>query len=393
MNHRALRGIKLALSMCGMGALSSTAFATNGSYLTANGPFASGMGGVSIALPQDTTAAANNPAGMAELGARFDGYGLLLVTQADATFGSTANKFYSRGIVPAPGGGVNFQIAPQWTFGVSVTGAGLASNYGQPLLPIPGAGPAKASLTVVNTAPTVTYKPLPNLAIGLSLVLGIEQFRANGVIGAGPDGIPFALPTHGNSWAAGIGSGVGVLWTPVPAVTVGASYYTKTWFSALSGYKNDLFAPSNGHVDSPAHYGAGIAVRPLPRLTVGMDYMRIEWSKAAGYNIASSFNWHDQNVFRFGASYDFSDRWTIRAGYSMANSHLDSDHTLANFFANGINDKAVTLGVTYAIDKRNLVTASLEYDIPRTIVGTGPSTGTNISTNLQLYTIGYTHKF
>lgn len=46
-----------------------------------------------------------------------------------------------------------------------------------------------------------------------------------------------------------------------------------------------------------------------------------------------------------------------------------------------------------SFDKKNSLTMALEYDIPRTVVGTGPSKGTNISTNFQLYTIGYTHKF
>lgn len=386
-------GIRLALAFCGLNLATSSAWANNGSYLTGTGPYASGMGGVDIALPQDASVAADNPAGMAELGTRLDLYGVLITTETDASFGNPQSHYFSRAILPAPGLGFNYQIAPQWTVGVAVTGAGLASNYGQPVLPIPGAGPAKAALTIVNTSPTITYKPLPNLAIGASLVLGVEQFRANGVVAATPDGVPFALPSHGNSYATGIGAGIGVLWTPTPVVTIGASYFTKTWFSSFSGYKDDLLKDSNGRIDSPSRYGAGIAVRPMPKLTLGVDYLHIGWSGAAGYNIPASFNWHDQNVVRFGVAYELADRWTVRAGYSMANSFLDSDHTLANFYACGINDKAITFGATYAIDKKNALTAAFEYDIPRTIVGTGPSTGTNIHTKFQVYTVGYTHKF
>ncbi|WP_321821575.1 MULTISPECIES: OmpP1/FadL family transporter [unclassified Burkholderia] len=374
-------------------AVSGSAWATNGSYLTGYGSYASGMGGVDIALPQDALVAADNPAGMAMVGNRFDVYGILLVTQSDSTFASYQNHFYSRAIVPALGLGFNYQISPQWTVGVSVTGVGISDNYGKSVLPVPGAGPAKSSLIGINTMPTVTYKPLPNLAVGVSLVLGLEQFRSNGAVGATHDGVPFALPSHGTRYAMGIGAGVGVLWTPIPLVDLGASYYTKTWFSALPGYRDDLLAASDGHLDGPSRYGVGIALHPLPKLTIAADYMRIQWSGASGYNIANSFNWHDQNVVRVGASYDISSKWTVRAGYSIANSHFDSDHTLANFYASGINDRAVTAGVTYSFDAKNSITAAVEYDIPRSVRGTGPSIGTSISTNFQVYTIGYTHKF
>ncbi len=265
-------------------------------------------------------------------------------------------------------------------------------DLGLPLMPGPGAGVVKSSLTQVNLSPTLTFKPRSDLALGASLILGVQQFRANGVIAPGPGGMPVAVPSHGNAYATGVGGSFGVLWTPSPIVSVGAAYFTKTRFSSFSGYKDDLFATSGGHVDGPSKYGVGVAFRPLDNLTLGIDYLRLEWSKAAGYN-SPAFNWHDQNVVRLGVAYDINSRWTIRAGYSFANSHLDSDHTLANLFAPGISGRAVTAGVSYNIDKANSITAAIEYNIPRTIVGTGPSTGTNIHTNFQVYTIGYTHKF
>ncbi|PRY04364.1 hypothetical protein B0G73_11240 [Paraburkholderia sp. BL25I1N1] len=77
---------------------------------------------------------------------------------------------------------VNYQIASLWTFGVSVTGAGVGSHYGRPVLPVAGAADAKASLIVLNTNPTITYKPLRNLSIGASLVIGFEQLWLNGIL-------------------------------------------------------------------------------------------------------------------------------------------------------------------------------------------------------------------
>jgi long-chain fatty acid transport protein len=382
----ALSGIALAVS-------TSTAFATDGIYFTGNGAISSGMGGAAIALPQDVASAVDNPAGLAELESRVDFYGNVVPLKADSTFGSTSNHLFSSHVILSPGFGLNYQIAPQWTFGVAVTSAGAASNYGRPVLPVSGAGDAKASLIVVNTSPTITYKPLPSLSIGASLVFGVEQFRLNGLVAQGPDGSLAPVPTHGNQYATGIGAGMGVLWTPTNMVSFGASYFTKTWFTALPGYKDDVLSASGGRTDSPSRFGVGVAVRPLPGLTIALDYLRIEWSGAAGYNTSTTWGYRDQNVGRVGISYDINGKWTVRAGYSFANNNVDSNHTVANMYGPGIIPRAATVGATYAIDKNNLITAAFEYDIPTTIVGTGPSLGTNIRAKYQVYTAGYTHRF
>ncbi|MBY4867744.1 outer membrane protein transport protein [Burkholderia anthina] len=392
MKKHVARKARAGLLFCGLNLGASVALANNGAELSANGPTAAGMGGVSIAVPQGTTTAVDNPAGMSEVGNQIDFFAVAVAAAANSTFVSPENHQFSRFVSVAPQMGFNYQVAPKWTFGVSVTGAGLASKYGEAPLPVPGASIAKASLLIINAAPTVTYKPLPNLSVGASIVLAVMQFRASGLIAPGPTG-PIAIPSRGNSYATGIGAGFGVLWTPIPMMSVGASYYTKTRFTALSHYKDDILAPSGGHLDMPSKYGVGIAIRPLHGLTLGADYLRILWSGAAGVNMPASFNWHDQNVVRIGVAYDINQQWTVRAGYSFANSFIDSDHTLANYYANGITDRSVTAGATYNIDKKNSITFAVEYDIPRTVIGTGPSTGTNISANSQWYSIGYTHKF
>ncbi|MDZ5460094.1 OmpP1/FadL family transporter [Azohydromonas lata] len=370
-----------------------SAHAANAAQLTANGATSAGMGGTSIALPQDATAAADNPAGMANVGTRMDIYGVLLRVESHSTFGSVNNSHESKVLVPAPGLGFNYQLSPQWTFGVAITGAGLSANYKRPVLPISGAGDAKSNLVIVNTSPTVTYKPREDLALGASVILGLQQFRASGVIGAGPDGGPVALPGHGNSWAKGLGAGVGALWEAHPMVSLGASYYTKTRFSSLSGYRDDLLAPSGGKLVNPSRYGLGVAVKPAPGVILALDYVKIRWADAEGFNTPQSFSWHNQNVLRFGAQFQLNDRLTVRGGYNHASSHLDSEHTLANFYANGINNRSVSVGMTYSVDRNSSLVGAFEYCIPRTLNGTGVSTGTNISTNFQVLSIGYSYKF
>ncbi len=62
---------KRTLLLCGL--LSSSAvFAVNGAYDYGFSEITRGMGGAGSALPQDTLIAAINPAGMVDVGKRFD---------------------------------------------------------------------------------------------------------------------------------------------------------------------------------------------------------------------------------------------------------------------------------------------------------------------------------
>ncbi|MDX9838199.1 MAG: aromatic hydrocarbon degradation protein, partial [Azoarcus sp.] len=65
------------------------ASATPGTFPHGYGVKAEGMGGVSIALPQDAVAGANNPAGMVLVGDRFDAGAAILKVDNGASFAGT----------------------------------------------------------------------------------------------------------------------------------------------------------------------------------------------------------------------------------------------------------------------------------------------------------------
>lgn len=66
-----MKATKIAILIGALG-LSASAFATNGYFADGYGMKSIGMGGVGIALPQDSLAAATNPAGMVMVGDRMD---------------------------------------------------------------------------------------------------------------------------------------------------------------------------------------------------------------------------------------------------------------------------------------------------------------------------------
>lgn len=368
--------------------------ATAGIYLDGYGVHAVGMGGTSVAFPQDVLVTANNPAGMALLGTRYDLDFLGIIGRVNTTFASPQNHLTASPVAPALEGGFNWQIAPKWTLGVGVYGAGFSSNYGRPLLPGVDAGVAKASFSAINVLPTVTYQPIPSLSLGLSMVLGWEQFRSNGLVAPGPGGVPVAVPSHGTATAFGVGFGTGLLWKPIPLVTFGAAYYSKVNFGKLSGYSDDILAPYGGKIDQPSRVNVGIALHLTPSVTLAVDGSRIFWSSVAALSDPAGFGWKNQNALGVGLSWDVNSKWTVRAGFHATSSQFDTDNTVANILSPAvILRRSFSAGMSYRITPKDEISASFTYAIPKTVVGTGPSTGTNISANMQYFGIGYSHKF
>jgi len=127
--------------------------ANNGVQLPAYGAKAMGMAGVSIALPQDAAASANNPVGMALLGDRFDADLTLLRAPIRTEVGS--NHYADDAVVAVPTGGFNRVIDEDMSAGLSVFGQGIALDYGEPVF---GTHDLKSSLQQVVLAPTVTWR-------------------------------------------------------------------------------------------------------------------------------------------------------------------------------------------------------------------------------------------
>ncbi|WP_124499099.1 MULTISPECIES: OmpP1/FadL family transporter [unclassified Burkholderia] len=372
---------------------SASAQATNGNLMTGYGFSAASMGGASIGLPQDALGGANNPAGMAYVGTRFDVDMAFFHGYSDATYGFTGNTQSTHVNTPMPELGVNYEVTPKLTLGVSMYGAGEKTEYGRPTLPLPGVLDAKSYLLQLNVASTITYKITPTLAVGASVIGGFEQFRVSGFVVPGASGALQPVPSHGTATAYGIGGALGVLWKPVSRLSVGASYYTKMRYGRLSGYADDVLLKYGGHIDGPERYGVGIAFEPFDRFKVAFDWLHINWSTVAALADPATFGWRNQNVYRVGVSYALGSKWVLMAGYSHANSHVDTDHTLAAFFSPAVSEQAVTLGATYHVDSKNDVSFGLEHTIPRTMIGTGPSTGTNLKVGYDFFRLAYSHRF
>ena len=397
-----------------IGALAAVTLAAPGMALATNGYFshgygikAKGMAGVGIALPQDALAAATNPAGMAFVGDRLDvgvdwfrpirdsefvspvGAPLPFLGDYD---GSNKKNFF------VPEFGYNKMLGWNMSLGVSVYGnGGMNTDYDNgPGGPFPSSGGIppfngfNGQKTGINMeqlfiAPTFAYKINKNHAVGVSLNLVYQRFRADGLGGFAPfSSSPTNFTDKGVDSSTGWGVRIGYTGNLTDAVTVGATYQSRTWMSKFSDYKG-LFA-NQGEFDIPENYGIGIAVKATPKLTIAADIQQINYGDIdsvsnslfnlfAGNPLGSDngpgFGWRDMTVFKLGASYAWSEKLTLRAGLSTTRQPIPKDETLFNMIAPGVIENHLTLGATWAISPASELSVAYMHGFSKKVKGSG----------------------
>jgi long-chain fatty acid transport protein len=361
-------------------ALPATSFATNGMFLIGQGTKARGMGGVGIAFPQDALAGAMNPAGIGFLGSRADVGADLFLPSAEAELGgftkeSRANTF----VMPAMGGSYRFNR--KLTVGFSaVPAGGGGSRYNENLYNnLTGAdvdATLGVSLMIMQMSPTVAYQVNRDHQVGASLVVAVQTFRAFGLdyfsnftsTGLFTD----KLSNNGNDWSYGAGVRLGWMGQFMDdRLSLGLSYTSRIFMSEFDKY-TELFA-EQGDFDTPSNFGVGIAYELTPKLTVAADVTHTLYSdvnsvgntsvntagspfpvsqeeNALGRDEGLGFGWNDQTVYKIGAAYEYSDKWTVRAGWNYGKSPIDEKNgeILFSIVAPAVVQNHLTLGATYS---------------------------------------------
>ncbi|WP_286912642.1 MULTISPECIES: OmpP1/FadL family transporter [unclassified Pseudomonas] len=346
------------------------------------------MGGASLAFPQSAAIASDNPAGMAVLGNRIDGGLQLFFGSFRSSFGNENNRDDFKVTAPIPSGGISYQFDERTTLGLSMYSIGSGSDYSHAAIPGMGFPAVKTKIAYLNFAPTLAYKVTPDLSLGLSALVGVQQVQARGLVVPQADGSLGVSPTHGIATSTGLGWRVGALWQLSSRISLGAAYSPKMRFSDADGYKDDLLAISGGHLDLPEQGGIGIAVQLTPTLTVAADYLRIEWDEVGFFNNPDGAGMNSQDVWRAGMSWNASPAWTLRAGFKHATKAVDAEHTNANYFSPGILNNSLSAGFTYQLSPTTDLSLGYEYEIPQTLRGKGPSTGTNIGAHYSSLLLG-----
>lgn len=394
---------------------SSGAAATNGYFSHGYGIKSKGMGGAGIALPQDTLAAAINPAGMVLVGNRLDagvdwfhparGSEIRGNAWPDANYDANDKEDFF-----IPEFGYNKMLDERTSLGVSVYGnGGMNSDYKTNSFErFGGTGSSGVNLEQLFIAPTLAYKVTPSHSLGVSLNLAYQRFSAKGLgpfAMSGPrqaSASPDNVTNNGTAAATGWGVRLGWIGQLTPDLAVGASWQSKTNMSKLDKYQG-LFAEQGG-MDIPENYGAGLAFKATPRLTVAADVVRINYSaiKSIGNGITNmtalgqplgadngpGFGWQDMTVYKLGVSYAASNNLTLRAGYNHGKQPIPGSETFLNILSPGVVEDHLTLGATWALDNKSEISVSYMHAFKKTVNGSAGSIPANFgggSANLYMY--------
>jgi len=364
-----------ALAAAGLVAGMPAAHATNGTMPHGYGIKAQGMGGASIALPQDALAAANNPAGMAFVGNRLD-LGLAVVMPKPAsTFGGTDYDGDGVKAIPIPEFGYNRVIDSRQSLGVSVYGNGVTTKYDRNILGGPGSGKDGAKLMQLIVSPTYALRLSETQAVGISLDLAYQRFRV--------DGVPDSAGVEGQGTESSMGAGFKIGWTGRVSdkVTLGAMYSLRTKMGKLDAYSK-LLAHS-GEFDVPERYGVGIAVRPVEGVVIAADLMRVNWGDINSLGNALTdaqpgFGWHNQTISRIGAAWQATPALTLRTGYSHGTQIVGSKDTTLDYLAPVTPQNHFTLGSTLAMAGNTELSMVYARVFGKEVQGSGPSNGVDV---------------
>lgn len=368
--------------------------ATTGYFQHGYGIKAKSMGGVGIALPQDALAAASNPAGIAWVGSRMDvGADWFAPDRGASIAGSGApgaNGTYDGNGTSSfliPEFGYNHVISPSLTAGVAVFGnGGMNTDYKtNPFAAYGGSGSAGVDLTQLFVAPTLAWKG-GNHAFGISLNLAYQRFKAEGIQGfAGASASPGNVSNQGYDDSTGFGVRIGWTGRVSSAVTLGATYQSKTRMSKFDKYKG-LFA-NQGEFDIPENYGVGIAVQASPKLTLAADVQKINYNDVAavgnpvdclfmgacmlGSTNGPGFGWQNTTVYKLGLAYELKPGTTLRMGYVTLDQPIPASQTFFNILAPGVVEDHVTLGLTLELSRASELTFMYMHAFEKKVSGSG----------------------
>ena len=412
-----MRSLAIAAAVAAVFA-SPSAFATNGYFPHGQGIKAKGMAGAAIALPQDSIAAATNPAGMFFVGNRLDlGLDWFKPTRESEVVGSPApiNRTYDandKSNFFVPEFGYNRLLNPNLSLGVTVYGHGGMNTSYKTAFPLFGTSNPGVDLSQLFVAPTVAYQITPGQSIGATLNLAYQRFKATGLqnftaTGGPPNqfsAFPGNVTNQGYDSSTGIGVRIGWMGR-LAACDVGATYQTKTRMSEFDKYKG-LFAEEGGF-DIPANYGAGIACKVAPPVTVAFDVVRIEYSGIRSVNNpllpnlfnallgtanGAGFGWKDVTAYKLGVQWAASPTTTLRAGYNYGKQPIPPSETLFNVLAPGVVEQHFTFGGTWAVPGNSEVSFFFMYVPEKTVNGSNsipaPFGGGNVNLRMKQMSLG-----
>ena len=404
---------KIASAMLLGGLMSTGAYATNGYFASGYGIQSQGMGGVSIAFPQDSLAAASNPASIGFLGDRLDVGVTYFQPNRSATLTETGGYFpsgsYDGNGTKAfwiPEFGVTKAISKEFSVGLNVYGnGGMNTNYTTVIPQFNRSGNGSTpgvNLEQMFISPTLSWKPVESQSLGVSLIYVNQTFSATGLqnftgqtMGVDQSSVsPTNVTNRGNSTSTGFGVQLGWLGKITDSLSLGVRYQPKISMSNFGNYSG-LFA-GGGSFDIPETYGAGIAYNVTKDLTFAADYQNIKYANVPaianpisnfglgmagmlGASNGAGFGWQSINVYKLGANWRINQDWAVRVGYNFNDQPIPSSQTLFNILAPGVITQQASVGATYYVGKEYEISGFYAHGFNQSVSGSYAMPSFNMS--------------
>lgn len=393
-----------------LGLLTQSAFATNGYFRHGYGVKYSAFGGVSGAFAFSTLTIANNPAGLAFIGHRYD-VGLALFSPNrnytvngapsgfPGTFGLTPATVESDSkAFPIPTIGAAWQLNETVSLGVALfANGGMNTNYGTNTFY--GSNRTGVDLAQMFLAPTLAIKLGPNVAIGLTPLAAYQRFEAKGLEAFAPmsrDATKLSNNGHDNSF--GVGGKIGFMGHLNRFISVGAFYQTKVNMSKFDQYSG-LFA-QEGDFDIPSNWTIGLALTPTPKFSLGFDVQEIYYTdvksvssrmdvrtlspvlpdghtpnplfEPLGSENCAGFGWQDMTIYKFGLKLDPGKTLSILSGFSFGDQPIPNTEVLFNILAPGVIQSHLTFGLVKKLAFGRELSFSVAHAFSHKITGANP---------------------
>ncbi|MCW8955795.1 MAG: outer membrane protein transport protein [Gammaproteobacteria bacterium] len=389
----------LAITVTGL-LIAPAAHATNGYFAHGYSTKEKGLAGAGVAHSQDTLAAANNPAGMVNVGDRMDvGAAIFNPSRSYTVTGNPSGVPTTFGLTPGtyesshdyflvPSFGWNMMLDDTSSFGVAVYGnGGMNTDYDN----VPGGGTYYAGAAGVNLAQlfiNASYAKKINdkHSVGASLIMAYQTFKADGLGSfAGYSSDATSLTGNGDDTSTGFGAKIGWQGQVVPSVTLGASYQSKMSMSEFDDYAG-LYA-EGGDFDIPATLTLGAAWAINDKSTLVVDVQSIYYSDVAsisnpftnlivdgnplGADNGAGFGWDDMTVVKIGYEWLQNDM-TWRVGVSNGSQPIPESEVMFNILAPGVIETHLTFGFTKPMGANSELDFSFMYAPSNNVTGANP---------------------
>lgn len=405
------------------------AFATEGYFLNGVGARGKAMAGSGVADTQDAAGIAMNPAGVFGAGNEFQAS--ISFFNPDRQFEGKGQGFTPSGVVdstnnwfPIPNIAYTRQYNDHFAFGLAlVANGGMNTTYqanianaacAQPGMPASSGvfcgGKTGVDLNQAFIQPTFAWRPVEAMSFGVSPIIAMQRFKANGLYVFSPFSVdPAHLTNNGYDWSSGIGVKIGTELQISPAVSFGAAWQPKITMDRFDMYRG-LFA-DGGKFDIPGNWQIGLTWRPTEHLSANFDVRRIYYSDVGAVGNSSrvqnflgnyggpGFGWDDVTTYKLGVEWR-GDQWTWRAGYSHNNNPVSMDNVTLNILAPGVQENHITGGFEYKISDRQSLEGAVMFSPTQSVqgpevtpFGVNPYQTIELSMKQWEFTLGYTFKF